>query len=58
MNWLEQSHMARRGVARGRLGARHSLTEALQGEYHYVYGPYSKPVLRINPGDVVEVETQ
>jgi acetamidase/formamidase len=57
MMWLEQSHMTRRGTARGRPGARHSLTEAMQGEYHYVYGPYSKPVLRINPGDVVEVET-
>ena len=57
MNWLEQSHMARRGVARGEARDRHSLTEARQGTYHYVYGPYSEPVLRIRPGDVVEVET-
>jgi amidase len=57
MSWLEQSHMARRGVAQGKAGDRHSLTEAKQGTYHYVYGPYSEPVMRIRPGDVVEVET-
>jgi hypothetical protein len=26
--------------------------------HHYVYGPYAEPVLRIQPGDVVVVETQ
>jgi acetamidase/formamidase len=57
MDWLEQSQMARRGVARGRPGAHHRLTEAVQGRFHYVYGPYADPVLRIAPGDVVEVET-
>lgn len=57
MSWLSQSHMARRGVAGGRPGTRHRLTEEMQGTYHYVYGPYSTPVLRIAPGDVVEVET-
>ena len=29
-----------------------------QGKYHYVYGPYAEPVLRIAPGDVVVAETQ
>lgn len=57
MGWLADSHMARRGVAGGREGAFHRLTEAAQGSYHYVYGPYSAPVLRIAPGDVVEFET-
>ena len=57
MSWLSQSHMARRGVAGGRPGTRHRLTEEMQGTYHYVYGPYSAPVMRIAPGDVVEVET-
>ncbi|MBM3698191.1 MAG: acetamidase [Actinobacteria bacterium] len=57
MGWLADSHMAKRGVAGGRAGAFHRLTEAAQGTYHYVYGPYSAPVLRINPGDVVEFET-
>ena len=57
MGSLADSHMAKRGVAGGRAGAFHRLTEAAQGTYHYVYGPYSAPVLRINPGDVVEFET-
>jgi acetamidase/formamidase len=57
MSWLEHSHMARRGVAGGRPGARHRLTEAAQGQYHYVYGPYAAPVLHIAPGDTVEIET-
>lgn len=57
MGWLADSHMARRGVAGGKEGAFHRLTEAAQGSYHYVYGPYSAPVLHIEPGDVVEFET-
>ena len=55
--WLETSHMARRGVAKGKAGELHRLTEAGQGKYHYVYGPYVEPVLRIRPGDRVEAET-
>jgi amidase len=57
MSWLETSIMARRGVAKGRSGEVHRLTEARQGKYHYVYGPYAEPVLRIRPGDLVEAET-
>ena len=57
MAWLEDSYMGRKGVARGRPGARHTLTEAEQGAFRYVYGPYAPPVLRVAPGDVVEVET-
>ena len=57
MSWLEGSYMARRGVAKGKAGATHRLTEAAQGKYHFVYGPYAQPVLRIRPGDRVEVET-
>jgi len=57
MSWLESSYMARRGVTKGRPGELHRLTEAAQGTYHYVYGPYAEPVLRIRPGDRVEVET-
>ena len=57
-SWLEGSVMARRGVARGKEGAVHRLTEAVQGKYHYVYGGYAEPVLRIKPGDVVVAETQ
>lgn len=57
MSWIEQSYMGRRGIAQGRRGAAHELTEARQGQYRYVYGPYADPVLRIRPGDVVTVET-
>jgi acetamidase/formamidase len=57
MDWIETSHMGRRGLAAGSTGTKHRLSEADQGEYHFVYGPYSTPVLRIAPGDVVEVET-
>jgi len=57
MTWLDTSFMGRRGVARGHERTFHHLSEAAQGTYHYVYGPYSEPVLRIAPGDVVAVET-
>ena len=43
---------------RGQPGATYELTEAKQGKYHYVYGPYADPVLRIKPGDIVVAETQ
>ena len=55
--WPDVSYMARKAVARGKPGATHHLTEARQGTYHYVYGAYAEPVLRIAPGDVVVAET-
>jgi acetamidase/formamidase len=58
MSWLETSYMARKAMAKGRPGATHELTEARQGKYQYVYGPYAEPVLRIEPGDIVVAETQ
>lgn len=57
MKWIETSIMARYGVSKAEPGTKHRLTEAVQGQYHYVYGPYAKPVLRIAPGDVVEAQT-
>lgn len=57
MSWIASSHMARRGVAAGKPNDCHRLTEAGQGTFHYVYGPYSAPVMRVRPGDVIEVET-
>jgi len=57
MSWISTSVMGRKAVAKGKAGARHRLSEEDQGTFHYVYGPYSTPVLRIAPGDVVEVET-
>ena len=56
--WLSRSIMARRGLARGRPGRSHTLSEAKQGQYHYTIGPYSKAVLSVGPGDRVMIETQ
>jgi len=58
MSWFDKSYMAAKGVAKGKAGATHALNEAVQGRYHYVYGPYAEPVLRIKPGDIVVAETQ
>nr|MBA3324367.1 acetamidase/formamidase family protein [Paracoccaceae bacterium] len=57
MSWIEQSLMARSGVAKGIEGARHTITIEDQGKFHYVYGPYVDPVLTVVPGAVVTVET-
>ena len=48
----------RLGVAKGKIGTTHELTEAKQGKYHYTMGPYSDPVLHIRPGDRIVVETR
>ena len=56
--WLKSSIMAKRGLAKGEAGKRRELTIGKQGPFHYVYGPYAKPVLTIDPGDVVVVETE
>lgn len=58
MTWLDSSIMYTRGMARGKQGTTHELTEAKQGKYHYTMGPYSAPVLHIRPGDRVVVETR
>ena len=49
--------MVQRGVANGKPGAKHDLTEAVQGQYSYVYGPYAEPVLWVEPGDFIVAET-
>ena len=54
---MASSIMARKGVAKGAVGSTHELTEARQGRFHYVYGPYAEPVLRVRPGDVIIAET-
>ncbi len=56
--WIKRSIMRRRGKGRKRKPVTHRLTEAKQGQYHYTMGPYSEPVLYINPGDRVVVETR
>ena len=43
MSRLEQSIMAREGLARGKPGREHTITEAEQG--HYTYGFFPQPVL-------------
>lgn len=57
MSWFDTSLMARKGVAGGEARGRHALTIADQGTFHYVYGPYVSPVLEVEPGAVVSVET-
>ena len=57
MSWFDDSIMARKGEARGKPGATHSITEASQGKYHYVYGAFVDPVLTVDPGAVVSAET-
>jgi amidase len=58
MTWLNESYMARKGVARGNARRTHQLTTDVQGGYQYVYGPYAKPVMSIAPGDIVVAETE
>ena len=58
MSWLNTSIMFSKGVAKGKVGTTHELTEAKQGNYHYTMGPYSEPVMHIKPGDRVIVETR
>ncbi len=57
MSWLRNSIMTERGVAKGKVNSVHNMTEADQGKYHYVYGPYVDPVLRVDPGSEISVET-
>ena len=50
-----------RGDTRCRLGRQaklHDLTEAVQGKYHYTIGPYSDPVLHVEPGDRIRIDTR
>lgn len=56
--WVKDSIMTTRGAGHGNGVRTHSLTEAIQGKYHYTMGPYSNPVLHIRPGDRVMVETR
>jgi amidase len=55
--WLDQSIAARRGVGWARKPRLHLLTEETQGKYNYTIGPYSDPVLSVQPGDRVRIDT-
>jgi len=56
--WVSQSIMQRLGAARGKTGETHQLTEERQAEFHFTIGPYSQPVMTVNPGDRIVVETR
>lgn len=56
-DWVSTSVMGRLGVAAGKSGATHVLTEAEQDAFHYVYGPYAAPRVEVDPGDLLVVET-
>ena len=57
-SWVSQSIMNRRGIAAGKTGKTHTLTEEQQAEFHFTIGPYSKTVLTVNPGDRIVVDTR
>ena len=57
MTWFETSIMARDAVAKGQARESHRITIEDQGTFHYVYGPYADPVLEVDPGALVTVET-
>lgn len=57
MSWIGSSIMAKKGVAKGEQTSRHTFRIEQQGTFHYVYGPYAEPVLEVEPGAVLEVET-
>ncbi len=56
--WVPDSIMSRKGVAKTATGKVHHLSAKLQGTYVYTIGPYSDPVIEVDPGDTVVVETQ
>jgi amidase len=57
-SWLTTSIMVKRGLAGGQAGRRHELSIEKQGDFHYVYGPYAKPIMTVDAGDIVVVETE
>lgn len=57
MSWYESSIMNQKGVAKGQAGERHRLSIEDHEQFHYVYGPYAKPLLEVEPGVVITVET-
>ena len=57
MAWMDSSLMTTKGVAKGKQNMNHSFKIEQQAEFPYVYGPYADPVLEVEPGAVLEVET-
>lgn len=56
--WLHQWTATRSGVRWSRPPPLHEWTEAVQGHDHHTIGPYTTPVLSVEPGDRVRVETR
>ncbi len=56
--WLSRSVMAARGEAGGVIKDERRISESDQGTYHYTIGRYAEPVLRVNPGTRIVVETK
>ena len=54
--WLATSIAATRGIGWSRTATLHELTEAAQGKFHYTIGPYSDPVLHVEPGDRIRID--
>ena len=57
-DWSATSIMAKRGLGASAAGRQHRITDAEQGKHHFVYGPYATPVLTIEPGDTLVVDTE
>jgi amidase len=56
--WLDTSIAATRGIGWARKPKLHLLTEAVQGKFHYTIGPYSDPVIAVEPGDRIRIDTR
>ena len=57
-DWVSNSMMYKHGVAKAPTGKVHTLSAEVQGVYNYTIGPYSNPVLEVEPGDTIIAETQ
>ena len=57
-DWFSSSIMAKRGIASGEAGRKHRSTDAEQGAHTFVYGPYVKPIMTLEPGDTLVVDTE
>jgi amidase len=56
--WLDTSIASARGVGWAGKPKLHTLTEDVQGKFHYTIGPYSEPVLHVEPGDRIRIDTR
>ena len=57
MSWFDQSIMKRKALANGDSNNTYDISEEFQKEYYYVYGGYVDPILNVEPGSTINVET-